>query len=403
MLERIAVVGASLAGLRAVETLRQRGFSGELVWIGAESELPYDRPPLSKEVLRGEWDAERARLKPALPFADLELELRLGCRATALDLSRRTLEIDGDEELAFDGLVIATGARPRTLRSAGSLAGIHTLRSLDQARAIALELDRSPRVCIIGAGFIGLEVAASCRARRLEVRVLEQLRVPLEAALGREMGAHLASIHRDHGVDLRCGVTVTGFEGSRRIEAVRLEDGTRLDSDLVIIGVGVTPETEWLESSGLDLADGVVCDESCAASANVVAAGDVARWQNPLFGIQMRVEHWMNASEQGVAAAERLLSGPGGARPFAPVPFFWSDQYDLKLQFAGLHLPGAETQIVDGSLEEGRFVVLYQRAGRLTGALGFNRASRLMRYRQQIGRPARLHPAAGSATTGPAE
>ncbi|MFQ5699341.1 MAG: NAD(P)/FAD-dependent oxidoreductase [Myxococcota bacterium] len=398
MLERIAVVGASLAGLRAVETLRRRGFDGELTWIGAERELPYDRPPLSKEILRGEWEAERARLAPEIPYADLELDLRLGCRATSLDPAQRTLELEGPETLGFDGLVIATGARPRSLRSARGLAGIHTLRSLDEARAIARELERSPRVCIVGAGFIGLEVAASCRARGLQVHVLEQLQVPLEGVLGRELGDHLAGVHRDHGVDLRCDVTVETFEGSRRVEGVKLADGTRLGCDLVIVGVGVTPETEWLASSGLELSDGVVCDESCAAGPGIVAAGDVARWHNPLFGMQMRVEHWMNASEQGAAAAERLLAGPEGARPFLHVPFFWSDQYDLKLQFAGLRPPDAETRVVDGTLEEGRFVVLYERAGRLLGALGVNRASRVVRYRQQIADPAHLDSTLASAT-----
>jgi NADPH-dependent 2,4-dienoyl-CoA reductase/sulfur reductase-like enzyme len=215
--------------------------------------------------------------------------------------------------------------------------------------------------------------------------VLEALEVPLEAAIGREMGHHLAAMHRDRGVDLRCGVSVADFEGSGRVERVRLADGSALDCDLVVVGIGVVPETGWLESSGLRLRDGVVCDETCAAAPNVVAAGDVARWTNPLFGHDMRVEHWMNASEQGSAAAERLLAGPQGATPFANVPFFWSDQFDLKLQFAGSAAGADALHVAHGTPEEGRFVVLYGREGRLAGALGLNRARRLIGYRRLIG------------------
>ncbi len=384
-LRTIAVVGASLAGLRAVETLRRDGYEGQIVWVGAESQLPYDRPPLSKEVLRGDWEAERTALRKQ-GFEELVLDLRLGCRALALDLGARSLELEGGERIRYDGLVIATGARPRSLAGTPDLEGIHLLRTLDDSLAIRRELEKNPRVLVVGAGFIGAEVAASCRMRGLEVTVVEPLPVPMLRGLGVAMGEVCAELHRSHGVDLRCGLSVEVFEGAQRIERVRLSDGSVLDADLVVVGIGVTPETGWLASSGLALEDGVVCDATCATRApDVVAAGDVARWYNPLFDESMRVEHWTNAAEQGVAAAKRLLAGPAAAEPFAPVPLFWSDQYDLKIQFAGRMRPDDELRVVHGSLEERRFVALYGREGRLVGALAFNRPRQLMRYRQLIG------------------
>jgi NADPH-dependent 2,4-dienoyl-CoA reductase/sulfur reductase-like enzyme len=383
-LETIAVVGASLAGLRAVETLRRRGFDGRLVLIGAERELPYDRPPLSKEVLRGDWDAERTALRKPESYADLALDLRLGRRAVALDAAGRALELDDGERVRFDGLVIATGAAARRLPDVPDLEGIFTLRSLDDSLAIRAACEGSPRVLVVGAGFIGGEVAASCRARGLDVTLVEALSHPLGRAVGPEIGAVCAGLHVDHGVDLRCGVSVAKLEGARRVERVELSDGTRLEADLVIVGIGVTPETGWLEGSGLALDDGVVCDETCATRVpGIVAAGDVARWYNPLFGERMRVEHWMNASEQGPAAAERLLDA--NAAPFANVPFFWSDQFDAKIQSAGRMRPGDEMRIVEGSLEERRFVALYGRGGRLSGAVAFNRPRPLLRFRRRIG------------------
>ena len=206
----------------------------------------------------------------------------------------------------------------------------------------------------------------------------------MAAALGTQIGEVCAAAHRDHGVDLRCGVGVAGLEGDTRVERVRLSDGSSVAADVVVVGIGVTPATGWLETSGLSIDDGVVCDETTAAAPGVVAAGDVARWTNPLFGESMRVEHWTNAVEQGEAAAARLLAGPDGAVPFAPVPFVWSDQYDLKIQSAGIMKPDYEIHIAHGSLDERRFVVLYGRKGRLTGALAFNRTRLLMEYRRKI-------------------
>lgn len=382
-LEAIVVVGASLAGLRCAETLRREGFDGRLILIGAEAHLPYDRPPLSKEVLRGTRNPDQVSLIRPDRFDPLELELRLGSPATGLDLSDSSVLL-GPERVRFDGLVIATGATPRRLPDTPQLAGVHTLRTLEDSAAIRSELDGSPRVVVVGAGFIGSEVAASCRERGLDVTVIETLSTPLETTLGSRLGATCAALHRDHGVDLRCGMGVDGFVGEQRVEGVRLRDGSTVAADLVVVGIGVFPETRWLKGSGLEIADGVVCDETSWAGPNVVAAGDVARWYNPLFDESMRVEHWTNAVEQGEAAAIRLLAGPDGGKPFAPVPFVWSDQYDAKIQCAGRPRPDDEIRVLHGSLEERRFVALFGRKGRLSGAVAFNRARLLMSYRRML-------------------
>jgi 3-phenylpropionate/trans-cinnamate dioxygenase ferredoxin reductase subunit len=381
----IVVVGGSLAGIRGAEALRRLGFDGRLVFVGAEPHEPYDRPPLSKEVLRGEREPDRIVLTKPEQFAALEMDLRLGRRATALDPSAREIELEDGERIGFDGLLIATGARARQLPGTPDLAGIHVLRTLDDCLALRAELKQSPRVAVVGAGFIGAEVAASCRKLGLEVALLETLPVPLAASVPESIGAVMADVHRDQGVDLRCGVRVTGFDGSRRVEAVRLDDGSVVPADVVVVGIGVVPETEWLASSGLDLDDGVVCDETCATKVEgVVAAGDVARWPNALFGESMRVEHWTHAVEQGEAAAARLLASATEAQPFVSVPFVWSDQYDRKIQIAGRMRPDDTVQVVHGDLAERRFVALFGRGDRLVGAVALNRPRQLIACRRMI-------------------
>jgi len=382
-LERIAIVGASLAGLRAAESLRRLGYDGALVLVGAEKHLPYDRPPLSKEILQGRWDVDRIGLRRQ-PYEDLALDLRLGVRATGLDLAARALVLGDGARERFDALVLATGSSARKLRGQPELPGLHLLRTLDDALAIRAALDARPRVLVVGAGFIGAEVAASCRARGLPVTLVEPLPAPLVRGLGQAMGELCAEIHRDHGVDVRCGVGVSGFQGHQRVERVTLSDHSSVEADLVVVGIGAAPETGWLEGSGLRLDDGVVCDAWCSAAPGVFAAGDVARWHNPLFGEDMRVEHWSNAVEQGSYVAERLAGTDLGAEPFAPVPFFWSDQYDVKIQFAGRMSPDDELRVVAGSLAERKFTALYGRAGRLTGVLALSRPRDLAKYRRLI-------------------
>jgi 3-phenylpropionate/trans-cinnamate dioxygenase ferredoxin reductase component len=383
-LDHIVVVGASLAGLRAAEALRREEFDGRISLVGAESHLPYDRPPLSKEVLAGERDPAEIELRRQ-GLDDLALDLHLGRRATALDAGARSVTLDDGTRLDGDGVVIATGASARQLPGTPPLAGIHTLRTLDDCQAIRAALDARPRVVVVGAGFIGSEVAATCRGRGLDVTVLEALPQPMVRGLGPVIGEVCGELHRDHGVDLRLGTAVEGFEGTDRVERVRLGDGSAIDADLVVVGVGVAPETGWLEGSGLTLDDGVVCDETGLAAPGVVAAGDVARWPNRLFdGELMRLEHWTNAGEQAVHVAKRLLVGADAAEPFAPVPFVWSDQYDVKIQTVGRVRGDDEVVIAHGSLEERRFVALFGREGRLRGALGFSRPRHVMQYRRLL-------------------
>ena len=383
----VTIVGASLAGLRAAETLRQQGFDGDVRLIGAERHLPYDRPPLSKQVLAGDWEPSRTVLTTDDKLAELGVEMRLGLKAAAFDLATRTLTLETGETLAADGLVVATGARCRTLPGTENLAGVHVLRSLDDSLALRAEFEAVPnRVVVVGAGFIGAEVAATARGRGLEVTMVEALPNPLSRVLGDEMGSVCAAVHRDHGVDLRTSVGVDGLEGDERVRRVLLSDGSAVEADVVVVGIGVIPNTEWLDGSGLTIDNGVVCDSSCLAAEGVVAAGDVARWPNELFGEVMRVEHWDNAAAQGAHAARRLLTADAG--PFTPVPWFWSDQYDRKIQLAGRVRPDDEVRVVAGSIEERRFAALYGRAGRLMGVLGFNRPRHVMRYRALIERGA---------------
>ena len=386
-LDTIAVVGASLAGLRAVETLRREGFDGHLVLVGAEPELPYDRPPLSKAVLAGEAQPEDIVLRHQ-SSDDLDIDWRLGRRAVGLDVASRTIDLDDGERITGDrGVVIATGASPRQIAGLPALAGIHQLRTLDDCLAIRADLDAGAgHMVVVGAGFIGSEVAATCRARHVDVTVLEALPAPMVRGLGPVLGEVLAGLHRDHGVDLRTGVGVAGVDGVDRVERVRLADGSAVDADIVVVGVGVAPATAWLEGSGLTIDNGVVCDESLRAAPGIVAAGDVCRWPNALFGGElMRLEHWTNATEQGIAAGARLLVGDDSdAAPFSPVPFVWSDQYEVKIQVAG-HVRGDDRlEVVDGSVDERRFVAAIGRGDRLVGAVGFNRPRVLMQYRRLV-------------------
>ncbi len=381
----VVVVGASLAGLRATETLRREGFDGRIVLVGAEPHLPYDRPPLSKQLLAGEWGPQELALRRT-PYDELDVELRLGVRATALDAAGRLLTLEGDESLPFDGALLATGAAPRTLPNTPDLDGIFVLRTVDHALDLRARLDARPRVVVIGAGFIGSEVAATCRMRGLEVTVLEALPAPLVRGLGPVLGMVCGELHRDHGVDLRLGVGVTAIEGDGKVERVRLDDGGTVDADIVVVGVGVAPVTDWLEGSGLVLDNGIVCDETLLAAPGIVAAGDVARWPNPMFdGEVMRLEHWTNAAEQGVAAARRLLVAEGDApEAYAPVPFVWSDQYDRKIQTVGHFRGDDDMEVVYGSLDERRFVAVFGRNDRLVGALGFSMPAKVMQYRKMI-------------------
>jgi NADPH-dependent 2,4-dienoyl-CoA reductase/sulfur reductase-like enzyme len=377
-------VGASLAGLRAAETLRTSGFDGSITMIGDEPHLPYDRPPLSKRLLAGEWEPDRIALRRADDVESLGVEWRLGSPATRLDLAHRRVELANGEEVHFEGAVLATGSTPRMLPNQHEADGVAVLRTLDDALAIRSRITGGgARVVVIGAGFIGLEVAATARKLGNQVLVLEGAPAPLMRGLGAAMGTAVAGIHADHGVEVRCGVSVEGFKPG----AVLIDGGWHEPADLVVVGVGVSPATAWLESSGLELRDGVVCSPDLNTGVPMVyAAGDIVRWYNTLFDEEMRVEHWTNAAEQGAAAAANLLAEATGQRttPYAPVPFFWSEQYDRRIQFLGRATATDEVRVVAGSVEARQFVALYGGGGRLRGVLGMNMPRLVMPFRNLL-------------------
>lgn len=390
-LRTVVVAGAGLAGLRACEMLRSLGFDGRLTLLGEEERPPYDRPPLSKQYLAGAWGEDRLPLRDAAQLASLRLDLRLGTRAEGLDLGARCLRLAGGEELPFDGLVLATGSVPRLLRGLPQdVEGLHVLRTVEDSERLKEVLAAAgSRLVVVGAGFIGSEVASTAAALGASVTVVEAMPVPLERALGAEMGRACAGLHAAAGVELLLGVgveevvTAGGAGGGRRVTGVRLADGRRLEADAVLVAVGVAPATAWLEGSGLELSDGVVCDETLHAAPGVVTAGDVARWPDRRQGVELRVEHWENASGQGGHAARSLLAG-AAAEPYDEIPYFWSDQYGIKIQLVGHVLAGDEVRVVDGSAEDRRFVACYGRAGRLVAVLSFARPRLLVRYRKLL-------------------
>jgi len=389
---RIAVVGASLAGLRAVEFLRRERFEGEILLIGDESHPPYDRPPLSKELLRGEWDEQRIALRKK-SYDELEVELRLGRRVASLDTESRILRFDDGGVASFDGLVIATGGIAKKLSNQPELDGVWTLRTLDDSLRIRSALEEKPRVAVIGAGFIGAEIAASARQLGLDVTMIEALETPLAQSLGPRLGRKIHELHERHDVRVRCGRRVEHFEGNGHVEALVLDDGSHVECEVVVVGVGMSPALDWLEGSGIELGDGVVCDETLATNVSgIVAAGDVASWPNPLFGERMRVEHWTNAVEQARHAARTLLAAPGEAEPFESVPMFWSDQYDVKIQGIGRPRASDELTLVEDA-ETKRLVALYARDGELSGAVTFNRPPTLVRLRSLMAKRGTLDEA----------
>jgi 3-phenylpropionate/trans-cinnamate dioxygenase ferredoxin reductase subunit len=381
------VVGASLAGLRAAEELRHERHTGPIIIIGDELHAPYDRPPLSKQLLAGKWDVERIHHHAPEKLDTLGLEFRLGRRAVSVDNDARILSCNDGSELHYDGLIVATGATARSLPGTDGVPKVWALRTLDDCLAIRAELaavGEGARLVVIGAGFIGSEVAATCHGLGASVTVVEALPTPLGRVLGAQMGEACARLHRSEGVTLLTGVGVdrlSSAPGAPHPVVVRLTDGTDLDADLVVVGIGVVPAVDWLEGSGLSVDDGVVCDESLFAGDRVVGAGDVARWRHPSLGERIRVEHWTNAAEGGAAAARNLIAGTAGAQPYDPVPFFWSDQYQTKIQVIGLPGPDDEVVVVGGSLDEGKFVALYRREDRLRAVLAFSQPRQLMAYR----------------------
>jgi NADPH-dependent 2,4-dienoyl-CoA reductase/sulfur reductase-like enzyme len=378
----IVIVGGGLAAARTAEQLRRAEYPGAITIVGDEEHLPYDRPPLSKDVLRGVVDD--VLLKPAEFYADNDITLRLGSAATALDTDARTVTLANGEVVDYDDLVIATGLLPKRIPSLLDLDGVRVLRTLDESLALREHAGSVRRAVVIGAGFIGCEVAASLRTLGAEVTIVEPQPAPLASVLGRQIGDLVARLHRDEGVDVRCGVGVSGVSGDRHVEKVQLSDGTELNADMVVVGIGSRPSTDWLEGSGVVVDNGVICDVHGRTSAPYVwAIGDVASWQDA-SGHQVRVEHWSNVGEQARVIVPAMLGGD--APDVIVVPYFWSDQYDVKIQCLGEPDAGDVVHLVE---DDGRrFLAYYERDGVVVGVVGGGMPGRAMKARAKIARGA---------------
>ncbi len=377
----IVIAGAGLAGLRTAQQLRKQGYDGDVVLVGDENHLPYDRPPLSKEVIRGE--RADTTLEPDEFFAEHRIDLRLGSPAVALDPAAQRLELADGTALQYDQLVIATGLRPRRLPSLPELAGVHVLRSRDDADALRLDANSASKAVVIGAGFIGCELAAGFRHLGIDVVVVEPQATPLASVLGTQVGALVARMHAAEGVEMRTGSGVESLRGTERVTHVVTTDGEEIEADLVVVGVGSVPAVDFLADSGIELGDGVVADaEGRTSDPHVWAVGDVASWVVDKRNV--RVEHWSNVGDQVRTMVPAMLGAePGPSRP--KVPYFWSDQYDVKIQALGTPSPEDDVEIVE---DDGRnFLAHYVRDGILTAVVGAGRTGAVMKMRAKIGMP----------------
>ncbi|MDA2806782.1 NAD(P)/FAD-dependent oxidoreductase [Nocardiopsis suaedae] len=402
---RVVVVGASAAGLATVEALRRKGHDGPVTVVGAEPYPPYDRPPLSKQVLAGSWPPERTRLRTAEVLEGLGAEWVLGDPATGLDPLSRTVATASGRAVGGDAVVVATGARPRTLPGQEPLTGVHVLRTLDEAAALRADLlDRGGngrgRLVVVGEGVLGAEAAATACGLGVDTALVGPQRVPMEAQLGPLVGGLLAELHRGEGVRLRLGAAVSGLadDGGGRVRGVLLDTGEELPADTVLVAVGARPETDWLEGSGLEVSDGLVCDAHCRAAEGVYAVGDVSRWYHEGLGRSVRLENRTNAVEQAGAVAAAVL---GDERPYVPVPYLWTDQFGAKIQIHGLPSASAEAEVVEGSPEDGRFVVRFRRGSRTEGVLGWNMPKQARQWRREVAEAfAAPSPVGGSPVAG---
>ena len=381
-MKSVAVIGASLAGLSAARALRKQGFDGELTIVGDEVRRPYDRPPLSKEFLAGVVGEDELALEA--DDDDLNAQWLLGARATRLDATAGAVHLDDGTAVCADGIVVATGARARSWPGSDGLAGVHMLRTVDDALALRAELRPGARLVVIGAGFIGGEVASTATKLGLDVTVIEAALAPLAGPLGVQLGAAVAQLHAEHGTRLVCGAPVADLTGGDRVTGVQLADGRHVPADVVLVGIGAIPNTEWLRDSPLELANGVVCDAGGAtAIPNVVAVGDCAAWHEPTVGWPHRVEHWTGALERPTIAVATLLAGRHDGTPAKP-PYFWSDQYDRRIQFAGIANPGDEITFEVGSLRDPSFLAVYRREGQPVAVLGVDQPKLFTRWRRQL-------------------
>jgi NADPH-dependent 2,4-dienoyl-CoA reductase/sulfur reductase-like enzyme len=371
--EQFVVVGASLAGVRAAETLREQGFTGSVVLLDGEHDLPYDRPPLSKGALKGADSYESATLHPEQWYAEHDIELRLGRRVSRLDLSAHQVHVEGHDPLRYDRLLLATGSSVRKVDVPGADAdGVHYLRTLDDSLRLHKKFEAQPAVVVVGAGWIGLEVAAAAREHGASVTIVEPQPTPLHAVLGPDVGQVYADLHTSHGVDLRVGDGLAEvLTESGQVSGVVTSQGARVPAEMVVIGVGVTPNVALAQDAGLDVDNGVLCDQTLRTSdPDVWAAGDIANWFNPLLGRRLRVEHWANAYDGGPAAARAML---GQDAVYDVVPFFFSDQYDTGMEYAG-HVPrGVQPSVVLRGDAAGReFMAFWLDEGRLLAGMHMN-------------------------------
>jgi 3-phenylpropionate/trans-cinnamate dioxygenase ferredoxin reductase subunit len=361
------IAGAALAGAKAAETLRTEGFDGRVVLIGAERERPYERPPLSKDYLRGESERQTVYVHDEGFYAEQEIELLLGRTVTSVHTSAEEVELDGGERLRYDRLLLTTGAEPRRLSIPGAdLPGVHYLRSVQDSDALRERLDRGGSVVVVGAGWIGAEVAASSRQRGLDVTLVEQTSVPLERVLGPELGAIYRDIHADHGVRMLLGTGVEAFEGGAAVDRVRTSDGTQIACDFVVVGIGVQPRTQLAAAAGLAVDDGILLDERLQTDVpGVFAAGDVANASHPFFGERIRVEHWANALNQGPAAARNMLDR---AEPYDTIPYFYSDQYEVGMEYAG-YAPTWDRVVFRGDPATREFIAFWVAGDRVVAGM----------------------------------
>ena len=377
MPETFVIVGAGLAGGTAASTLRQDGFDGRVILIGAEQYPPYERPPLSKEYLRGESSFEQALLQPLDSYGENGIELRSEVRAIRIDVQEKTVELDSGEYVAYDKLLFAAGAKNRHVSTPGSdLDSVYDLRTVADCDLIRREISPGRKAVVVGMGFIGSEVAASLRLSGVEVTAVDRNKVPLRRVLGEEVGRVLEGMHRDHGTELVFEDTVAAFEGAGRVEGVTTRAGRRLGCDFCVVALGVEPAAELLTGTGVKIDNGVVVDEYCRTDVEgIYAAGDVANHYHPVFGRHIRVEHWQNALKQGQAAARSML---GADEPYQEIPWFWSDQYEHNLQYAGFHRDWDEL-VVRGSMEGRSFVAFYRKDERILAAVAVDRGRDLRR------------------------
>ncbi len=367
--QTFVIIGAALAGAKAAETLREEGFDGRIVLVGAESERPYERPPLSKDYLRRET-TDRPYVHDEGFYEESDIELRTATEVESIDRSRSEVALAGGERIGFDRLLLTTGAEPRRLNvPGGDLDGVLYLREVADSDKIAERIEAGGKLVTIGAGWIGAEVAASARSKGCDVTILERMALPLEHVLGAELGAIYRDIHIDHGVELLADTELEGFEGSGAVESVRTADGRSIEADFVVVGVGVVPRTQLAEAAGLEIRNGVLTTERLETSADgIYAAGDVANALNPLYGEHIRVEHWANALNQGPAAARNML---GQESPYDNVPYFFSDQYDVGMEYAGYATEWDEV-VFRGGVAEREFVAFWVAGGRVVAGMNVN-------------------------------